>query len=111
MLVFWWQGKGFFTALIVVGSAIVTGMIADAARLPSYSAGFWAVVFLVSAAINWIVGRRLNAKRRKTFGLLSWRAQLTYKARHKFMSLPMETGSVAMLILAVGLAISGLAAT
>lgn len=101
MLVFWWTGKGFLTILIVVATIICVGLACDALHIPSYNSMFWAAVFAIAAPINWLVGRRLNAKRRKTFGLLSFSRQLTYRARHRFLSLPMETSSVAMLAFAL----------
>ena len=109
MFVFWWQGKGFFTVLIVVAAAIVTGIIADALHLPSYTPWFWTIALLVAAPFNWVVGRRYNYRRRKTLGPISAWTQLTYRARHKFMSLPMETWSPIMLIAATILAISAVA--
>lgn len=64
MFVFWWQGRGFLTLLIVVAAAIMVGMIADAAHLPSWTPLFWAAVLLVTAPVNWLLATRLNAKRR-----------------------------------------------
>jgi hypothetical protein len=104
-MVFWWQGKGFFTLLIIVGSTIVTGMLADAARLPSYTPLFWCVALLVAAPVNWLIGARLNAKRRGYAPPATLLRRFLYRAPHKFMSLPMESWSIVMVIVAAGLAL------
>src|SRR5258708_4823314 len=49
MFVFWWQGRGFLTLLILVVTAILVGMIADAAHVPSCTRLFWAAVLVVAA--------------------------------------------------------------
>jgi hypothetical protein len=101
MLVFWWTGRGYLTLLIPFGCGVLAAIIAGIVHLPSDTSWFAAIVFALATPINWLVGRRQNERRRKSLGLLSWRGQLVYKARHKFMSLPMETWSIAMPILAI----------
>jgi hypothetical protein len=105
MFVFWWQRKGFLTLLIVVAAAILVGMIADAAHLPSWTRLFWAVVLLVAAPVNWLIGVRLNAKRRGYAPPATLLRRFFYRAPHKFMSLPMESWSIVMVIAAAGLAL------
>ena len=109
MFVFWWTGRGFLVPLILGAAAVAAGIVANLVHLPSDTSWFAAIVFLLAAPINWIVGRRQNERRRKSLGLLSWRGQLIYKARHKFMSLPMETWSVALLGVALVFAIKAAA--
>jgi len=108
-VVFWWQGKGFFTLLIIVSSTIVTGMLADVARLPSYTPLFWCVALLVAAPVNWLIGAQLNAKRRGYAPPATLLRRFLYRAPHKFMSLPMESWSVVMVIVAAGLALQSAA--
>lgn len=105
MFVFWWQGRGFLTLLIMVASAIVVGMIADATHLPSWTPLFWATVLLVAAPINWLIGVRQNAKRRGYAPPATLLRRFFYRAPHKFMSLPMESWSIVMMILAGALAL------
>jgi len=103
MFVFWWQGRGFLTLLIVVAVAIVIGVIADAAHLPSWTPLFWAGVLLGAAPVNWLIGTRLNAKRRGYAPPATLMRRFLYRAPHKFMSLPMESWSIVMAIVAAGL--------
>ncbi|GAA0338697.1 hypothetical protein GCM10009087_56450 [Sphingomonas oligophenolica] len=103
MFVFWWQGRGFLTLLTVVAMAIMIGMIADAAHLPSWTRLFWAVVLLVAAPVNWLIGTRLNVKRRGYAPPATLMRRFLYRAPHKFMSLPMESWSIVMVIVATGL--------
>lgn len=103
MFVFWWQGRGFLTLLITVATAILIGMIADAAHVPSWTPLFWAAVLLVAAPVNWLIGARLNAKRRGYAPPDTLLRRFLYRAPHKFMSLPMESWSIVMAIVAAGL--------
>ena len=105
MLIFWWQGKGFATLLIVVAAAILVGMIADAAHLPSWTPLFWAALLLLAAPVNWLIGVRLNAKRRGYAPPATVLRRFFYRAPHKFMSLPMESWSIVMVVAAAGLAL------
>jgi len=105
MFIFWWQGKGFLTLLIMVASAILVGMIADAMHWPSWTPLFWAAVLLVAAPVNWLIGTRLNARRRGYAPPDKLLRRFLYRAPHKFMSLPMESWSIVMMISAAGLAL------
>ncbi len=105
MLVFWWTGRGFLVLLILFVVGMLATMAADIVRLPAETSWFAAIVFLLAAPVNWIVGRHQNELRRKSLGPRSWRGQLIYDARHKFLSLPMESWSVAMLAIGVALGI------
>ena len=75
--------------------------------LPQDGPGFVAIVLAVSAAVNWYVGSRWNAwarGRRPVTGV--WK-RLTYRtAEHRFLSLPMETSSVLMAIVAAWILIA-----
>jgi hypothetical protein len=104
-LIFWWQGRGFLTLLIVVASAIIVGMIADAAHWQSWTPLFWAGLLLVAAPVNWLVGVRLNAKRRGYAPPATLLRRFFYRAPHKFMSLPMESWSIVMVIAAAAFAL------
>jgi hypothetical protein len=103
-LIFWWQGRGFLTRRIVVASAIIVGMIADAAHWRSWTPLFWAGLLLVAAPVNWLIGVRLNAKRRG-YAPPTLLRRFLYRAPHKFMSLPMESWSIVMVITAAALAL------
>ena len=102
MFIAWWSGKGYQTGLIVLGTLAVCGALL--AILPSGvdNRWYWSVGLLLAALFNWIAGRKANRVRRsKARGL---RDQLFYGARHRFMSVPMETFSVFILALAIATA-------
>lgn len=73
--------------------------------------GFWVFGFAMigAAAANWFVGRKLNRKSFQKVRTLPIRERLIYRARHKFMSVPME--SFSLLMAAGGLAALIAAAT
>jgi len=60
--------------------------------------GFWVfgAALIGAAGANWFVGRSLNRKSFQKVKTLLIRQRLLYRARHKFMSLPMETFSILM---------------
>jgi hypothetical protein len=98
----WWTGKGYLTILVVVASAILFEVARAAIRLPD---GVWVfgLALLGASAANWLIGRKFN---RKSFAKVRSRGlkdRLLYRARHKFMSLPMESFSI--LLGAAGLAV------
>jgi hypothetical protein len=62
---------------------------------------FWSIGFVVTAALNWYHGSKINAARRsKAHPDTLWK-RLSYKTPHRFMSMPMETFLIAYLILAL----------
>jgi len=108
MLVFWWQGKGFYALLIVFGVGLALSLVRGATGLlPQDGPVFVAVVLAVSAAVTWYAGSRLNAWSRGRRPVIGPWKRLTYRtARHRFLSLPMETSSVLMLIVAAWILIA-----
>jgi hypothetical protein len=98
----WWTGKGYLTIWIVVASAIVFEFARAALRLPD---GVWVfgLALLAAAAANWAIGRKFNRKSFAKVRSPHLKERLLYRARHKFMSLPMETFSV--LLGAAGVAV------
>ena len=95
----WWTGRGYSTILIVIASMIVFEVARAALNLPD---GVWVfgLAMLGAAAVNWFVGQKLNRKSRAKVRSNQLRKKLLYRARHKFMSLPMETFSI--IIAAIG---------
>jgi hypothetical protein len=67
--------------------------------------GSWVfgLALLGAAVANWVIGRRFNEKSLAKVRSHRIREKLLYRARHKFMSLPMETFSV--IIAGAGVAI------
>jgi hypothetical protein len=103
----WWTGRGYSTILIVAASMILLQLMRAALGLPD---GLWVfgVAMFGAAAANWALGRKLNRKALLKVRSSRIRERLIYRARHKFMSLPMETFSV--LIAAVGIVVLATAA-
>jgi hypothetical protein len=103
----WWTGRGYYTVPILVASMVVFELARAALHLPD---GFWVFGFALvgAAAANWVAGRKLNRQSLKKVRTHPVRERLIYRARHKFMSVPMETFSVPMA--AAGLAVLAVAA-
>lgn len=93
----WWTGKGYQTIWIVVTSAILFELARAAFNLPE---GVWVFgLALIGAAVaNWFIGRKVNRKSLAKVRTRDLRQRLLYRARHKFMSLPMETFSILLAI-------------
>jgi hypothetical protein len=91
----WWTGRGFFTVPIVVASLIVFQLIRAALLLPD---GLWVAgaALLGAAAANWQIGRKLNRKSYAKVRGKRLRDRILYRARHKFMSVPMESFSIVL---------------
>jgi hypothetical protein len=108
---FWWTGKGYVTALIAFGALCVSGIAFQGLASELNDGPWpWSLALVVAAAINWNVGRRHNAISRAKALANAKANQFLYRARHKFMSLPMETFSfvlVAAALVGLVLAIRG----
>jgi uncharacterized membrane protein len=99
MFFFWWTGKGFLTAVIVVVTLMTFGAMRQSPEPVFESAQwFWGIALIVAGAINWFAGRQLNAKKIAAVRSLRFRDTLIYRARHKFLSLPFEFWSIPMSI-------------
>ena len=108
MFVFWWQGRGYQTILIWLLTLFAFGIVASIGKsfIPDRP-WYWGLAFLASAAINWRVGSRLNARgiaKRKSQTL---RSRLFYRSAHRFMSLPMETFSIILAAAGIFIAVHG----
>ena len=104
----WWTGRGYSTILVVVAALVMFELSRKALNLPE---GLWVfgAALLGAAAANWVIGRKFNRKSLAKVRSHRVRERLIYRARHKFMSLPMETFSViiavaglAMFVAAIG---------
>lgn len=63
VFLFWWTGKGYLTAVILLATMIVFGFILRAGSpILHDGSAFWGVAFIVAGVLNWIVGRRQNAR-------------------------------------------------
>ena len=71
---------------------------------------FWGSALVCAGVANWIIGRRQNAKRRAAVRSIRFRDALVYRARHTFMSLPIETWSIPLVAGGIGILIHGAAA-
>jgi hypothetical protein len=94
----WWTGRGYSTILVVVMSLMLFELITRALGLPD---GPWVFgsALLGAAAANWVIGRKLNRRSLAKVRSHRVRKRLIYRARHKFMSLPMETFSVVIALM------------
>jgi hypothetical protein len=70
---------------------------------------FWGSALLAAAALNWKIGRHFNRKRLASIRSARLKERLLYRAPHRFMSVPMETFSIALVGLAFVLIIWGIA--
>ena len=109
-MVFWWTGRGFLSLLFLVGvfglfGAIVTFAVgADAfVKWP----WLWGVGAILAGIANWLAGARLNrAPVNPLIGAM--RDRLSYRARNKFLSLPMEVWGAPVVLLGIALIVKGL---
>jgi cytochrome b561 len=60
---------------------------------------YWSLGFVVAAALNWRIGTKLNSKRLQKLQPQTFCKRLFYKAAHRFMSLPMETFSIVLVLI------------
>jgi hypothetical protein len=91
-------GLGLFGALVTFG-------LGDSAF--SKWPWLWGIGFLLAATANWIGGNRLNhTPINPTIGTV--RDRLTYRARNKFLSLPMEFWSGPLALLGLAAIVKGL---
>jgi hypothetical protein len=104
----WWTGRGYSTILIVVAAAVLFELLRAVLKLPE---GLWifGLALLGAAAANWVIGRKLNRKSLAKVRSDRIRERLMYRARHKFMSLPMETFSVIIAVAGVAVLVAALA--
>lgn len=109
MFVFWWMGRGYFTALIIFGSMIVFALVlqALAPAIPDQR-WYWGLSLIAAAAVNWKVGSHFNRKRLAKAPKRNVKNRLLYRAPNRFLSVPMETFSIAILAAGVALTIYGI---
>jgi hypothetical protein len=99
VLVFWWTGKGYLTAVILLAVLTVFGIVLQAGRsMLEDAAWFWGLAVVTAAGLNWHVGRRQNARKLAAVKSSRLRDRLFYPARNRFMSLPLETWSIPLAV-------------
>lgn len=99
MIVFWWTGKGYLTPIIVLGTMIVFGVILQAGSPVLHDGkAFCGVALIAAGIINWLVGRKQNARKLAAVRFDQLRHRLLYPARNKFMSLPFEVWAIPMVL-------------
>ena len=89
----WWSGNGYQTIWIVVASAILFEFARAALKLPD-RVWVFGLALIGAAVANWFIGRKANRKSLSKVRSRRMKERLLYRARHRFMSLPMETFSV-----------------
>lgn len=101
MFVAWWTGRGYLTIWIVIASAILFEFARAALNMAD---GVWifGLSMLAASVANWLIGRKFNKKSLAKVRSHRLKERLLYRARNKFMSVPMETFS--LIIAAAGVA-------
>jgi hypothetical protein len=108
--VFWWTGKGYLTAIIVLAVFSVFGIaLPIGSPFLKETPAYWGLAGVLAAVGVWFVGRRLNAKTIASVRSIHFRHKLIYRARHKFMSLPLEIWSIPLMIGGIATMLYGLA--
>jgi hypothetical protein len=104
MFIVWWTGRGYLGFVVVLATMIVAGVLLAAVgpRLPD-GPTFWGPVLVVAAAVNWTVGSRINQKTLAKVRPTTVRQRLLYRARNRLMSLPMESVSIPLAVVGVGM--------
>jgi hypothetical protein len=97
--IFWWTGKGYLTAVIVLAVFSAFGIaLPIGSPFLRETPVFWGTAGVVAAVIVWLVGRRVNSKVITSIRSIHFRHKLIYRARHKFMSLPLEIWAVPLIV-------------
>jgi hypothetical protein len=97
MIVIWWTGRGYLTAVILLLTLCAFGVLVQATSPERLDhPWFWGFAFIMAGCINWPIGARLN--RRRGFAPPSWRRRLTYRARNRIFWLPMEVWTVPFVV-------------
>jgi hypothetical protein len=102
-MVFWWTGRGYLALLSLIGVYGVFGAIVTFATGGDAFERWrwlWAVGAVLSAAVTWWLGCRINGRSYEIRSLKQFRRRLYYPADHRFVSLPVENWAFAMLGLA-----------
>lgn len=97
-----WSGWGILTVVIVllVGGPI-TAVLANLAGTKGDAAGYaLAVGLLASAAVNWFVGRRLNARPGRELVDPATGERVVLRTRHSLFFVPMQWWSVVLAVVA-----------
>jgi hypothetical protein len=112
MFVFWWSGRGYQTIWIWLLTMCGFGAIQAIGKpyIPDQP-WFWGLAFVVSAYLNWRRGIDLNARSLTKRKPTTARQRLFYKARNRFMSMPMETFSIVLALAGLAIALQPLFAS
>lgn len=94
-----WTGRGYLTAIILLVVFGGFGILSPFHGHVTESLGlYWGGAALIAAVPNWLVGRRMNVRAR-AFALATPGARkLFYRARHRFLGVPMELWSVPLVL-------------
>jgi hypothetical protein len=103
-MIAWWTGRGYLAMLTIIGvyggfGAVVT--LAFGESVFDTQPWLWSVAALLAASVTWYVGSRINGRPWRLPKYTTFRQRLIYDAPNRFMSLPVETWALPMLVLAV----------
>ncbi len=107
---FWWTDREYLVLLTLIGVYGLFGAIATYSLGETFldrHAWVWGIGMLLAAFATWFVGCSVNRKARGQPQNQTLVRRFFYKARHRFMGLPMESWSVPAAGLAVFLVVRG----
>lgn len=109
MLVFWWSGRGYQTIWIWLLTMCAFGLVQAIGKpyIPDRP-WYWGAAFCAAAALNWKRGTTLNSRARGKLKQGPMMHRLFYKAGNRFMSMPMETFSIILLLAGIAIALQPL---
>lgn len=115
MIVFWWTGRGYVTALIIIGMMTVFGLAQNIAQpLVLDRQWYWGLSLIAAAGVNWWVGSYFNrdwfvrSRLKGKLRLKGLKNRLFYRTANRFMSVPMETFSIALAIAGAAITVHGI---
>lgn len=98
MYIFWWSGRGYLTVFVVLGTLAALGVLQTVSGIAD-GPWLWGSGLLIAAVLNWHIGTKVNRKKLAVSRPSGARSRLLYRARHCFMSLPMETFSLVIAVI------------
>ena len=109
MVFFWWTGRGYYTLLVVLATMTVCALALNVLHINDIEGrAFWGIVIALSAIPNWFLGIWMNATKRASIRGERLSDKLLYRARHGFLSLPMESFSVVIVVVGIAIAAADL---
>jgi hypothetical protein len=104
-LIFIWSGWGFLVVPIVLGTAVVVGglvqWLLQMAGRPDLAFIAFSIGLFAAAAVNWVVGRRLNGQPPRELLDPKTGERVLLRRRHHLFWIPMQYWSVLVALAAL----------